>query len=96
MPEANWSPLPPAEAAQVYHLLGDATRLRLLRVLEARPEVCVGDLARALGQSQPLVSNHLARLRRAGLVEPRREGKKVFYRLSSPLVPLLLRPVGGD
>jgi DNA-binding transcriptional ArsR family regulator len=47
----------------------------------------------AVGQPQPTVSNHLAVLRRGGVVEPRRSGHQVFYRITSPLALELLRAV---
>jgi DNA-binding transcriptional ArsR family regulator len=48
-----------------------------------------------VGQSQPLVSRHLAQLRRGGLVGPRRVGKQVFSRIASPLAAWLLEGVGA-
>lgn len=49
-------------------------------------ERCVCDLQRLVGTDMSTVSKHLALLRRAGLVEDRREGLKVFYRLRVPCV----------
>ncbi|MDT8439708.1 MAG: metalloregulator ArsR/SmtB family transcription factor [Wenzhouxiangellaceae bacterium] len=60
-------------------MLGDATRLRLLALLE-REELTVAELARVTRLAQPRVSTHLARLREAGLVADRREGVSVYYR----------------
>lgn len=62
--------------------LGDPTRLRMARALEAGDELCVCDLAWIIGSSQGLVSHHLRQLRAAELVESRREGKLVMYRLT--------------
>lgn len=59
--------------------LGDLTRLRIMRLI-ATMELAVGELAHALGQSQPRVSRHVAILCDAGLAERRREGSWVFLR----------------
>jgi ArsR family transcriptional regulator len=59
---------------------GEQTRLRALALL-AEGELAVGELALALGQSQPRVSRHLRLLTEAGLVERVPEGAWVFYRL---------------
>ena len=59
--------------------LGDMTRLRIMRLI-ATMELAVGELAHALGQSQPRVSRHVAILCDAGLAERRREGSWVFLR----------------
>jgi ArsR family transcriptional regulator len=69
------------ELAQVFKLLSDETRLRILFYLALSPhgELHVTDLCHRLGQSQPAVSHHLALLRVSGLIESRREGKHNFY-----------------
>jgi ArsR family transcriptional regulator len=79
------------EAAQLFRLLGEPTRLRLLLLLGERGELPVGDLAGACGRSQPATSIHLGVLRRAGVVASRREGHLVYYRLGSPFAAELLR-----
>jgi ArsR family transcriptional regulator len=67
------------ELAQVFKLLSDETRLRILFYLAQNVELHVTDLCNRLGQSQPAVSHHLALLRVSGLIESRREGKHNFY-----------------
>jgi ArsR family transcriptional regulator, arsenate/arsenite/antimonite-responsive transcriptional repressor len=77
----------------VFQALGDATRLRILGLL-LTGEVCVCDIHDSLGISQPKASRHLAYLRRAGLVDTRREGLWIHYRLADsrdPLVRTLLQ-----
>ena len=66
---------------QLFKTLSDPTRLRLLNLL-AQGEVCVCDLHGTLGIDQPKVSRHLAQMKRAGLVEARRNGKWMHYRLA--------------
>ena len=67
------------DLSQVFKLLSDETRLRILVYLAQNGELHVTDLCGRLGQSQPAVSHHLALLRVSGLIEPRREGKHNFY-----------------
>lgn len=69
-----------AVAAELLALLGDRTRLTLLHTL-ARGEADVGTLTEACGAARPAVSQHLARLRLAGLVTTRKEGRRVVYAL---------------
>lgn len=63
--------------------LADRTRLRLVSLI-GDAEVCVCFFVEVLRESQPKISRHLAYLRRAGLVEARRDGKWMHYRLSQP------------
>src|SRR3954463_571068 len=67
------------DLAQVFKLLSDETRMRILLYLAQSGELHVTDLCTRLAQSQPAVSHHLALLRVSGLIESRREGKHNFY-----------------
>jgi ArsR family transcriptional regulator len=67
------------DLVQVFKLLSDETRLRILLYLAREGELHVTALCRRLGQSQPAVSHHLALLRVAGLIEARRDGKHNYY-----------------
>jgi ArsR family transcriptional regulator len=69
------------ELVQLFKLLADDTRLRILHYLMQREELNVRALCELLDQSQPAVSHHLALLRGAGIIECRREGKHNFYHL---------------
>lgn len=66
----------------VLTLIADPTRMRLLFALDAAEELCVGDLALALGATEDAVGYGLRMLRTAGLVHRRKEGRMVFYRLA--------------
>jgi ArsR family transcriptional regulator, arsenate/arsenite/antimonite-responsive transcriptional repressor len=66
--------------SRLFKALGDETRLRIVALL-SHGELCVCHLEAALGLSQPRISRHLASLRAAGVVEDRREGSWVYYRL---------------
>jgi len=88
------SPAQPSSAkglAPVFRALGDETRLRIFALL-TKAELCVCEIEDILDLSQSLVSNHLAVLRRAGLVESRRDvedARWVFYRANSPATAAL-------
>lgn len=66
--------------SKLFRALGDETRLRVVALL-AHGELCVCHLQEALHLSQPSVSRHLGVLRAAGVVEARRKGTWVYYRL---------------
>lgn len=75
-------------AARFFRVLGDSTRVRALRLLLDAPtgEHSVGELVEALGAPQSRVSTHLGCLRWCGLVQTRREGKQVYYRIADARV----------
>ena len=72
----------------LFQALGDATRLRILGLL-LTGEVCVCHIHESLKVSQPKASRHLAYLRRAGLVDTRREGLWIYYRLAEAPDPVV-------
>ena len=67
------------DLVRVFKLLSDETRLRILLYLAREGELHVSALCARLKQSQPAVSHHLALLRNAEIIEPRRDGKHNFY-----------------
>jgi len=71
------------DLVQLFKLLSDETRLRILYFLMQQEELNVRALCQLLRQSQPAVSHHLALLRVAGLIESRRDGKHNFYHILS-------------
>jgi DNA-binding transcriptional ArsR family regulator len=66
------------QLADLFHLLGDPTRLRIVLCCLPAP-IAVGDIAAALELSSSLVSHHLRLLRAARIVKAERQGKQVFY-----------------
>ena len=72
--------------AIVGRALGNENRLMILDSL-AEGETCVCDIVRVLGCDQSTVSKHLSLLKNAGLVEERRAGTRVYYRLACPCIP---------
>jgi len=75
--------------AQIFSLLGDRTRVRILHGLMGR-ELCVCDISAVLGMTSSAVSHQLRLLRTAKLVKARKEGKNVFYSLDDGHVHSLL------
>jgi len=75
------------QRAEVMKALAHPSRLMMLDAL-AEGERCVCELQEIVGSSMPTVSRHLAQMRSAGIIDGRREGNMVFYRL---LVPCVLR-----
>jgi len=75
--------------AELLKLLGHPIRLVALAVLQERP-MAVGELLDRMQVAQPVLSQQLAVLRRAGLVSTRREGTRIIYDAEdAPLEPLL-------
>ena len=72
--------------SRLFRALGDETRLRIVALL-SHGELCVCHLEDALRLSQPKVSRHLGILRLAGVVDYRREGSWVYYRLVAQADP---------
>jgi ArsR family transcriptional regulator, lead/cadmium/zinc/bismuth-responsive transcriptional repressor len=90
--------LPADEAARLASLLSlmaDPVRSRILYALDIVDELCVGDLALVLGTSEDAISYGLRILRTAGLVQTRKAGRVVYYRLATnfpePLLEHCLR-----
>lgn len=72
------------QASRLFKALGDETRLRIVALL-SHGELCVCLLESALGLTQSNTSRQLGVLRAAGVVEPRRDGSWVYYRLAPQL-----------
>lgn len=78
-----------AELAEVFHLMGDPSRLGILLLVLDEPR-SVGAIAAATGHSPSLVSHHLRLLRAGRLVRAERRGKQVFYSLDDAHVRSVL------
>lgn len=73
--------------AVIFKALADETRLQMMTLLLDGDELCVCDFIGALGVSQSKASRHLRYLYHAGLVQDRREGTWMHYRLRHDLQP---------
>lgn len=76
----------------VFKCLADETRARMTQLIAQEGELCVCELTAALEQSQPKISRHLALLRSSGLLQDRRAGQWVYYRLH-PQLPAWINEV---
>lgn len=83
----------PAKVA-LFDALADPTRLGVLDALARRPAPA-GDLARALGVTPSRLSNHLARLKRDGLIDVTPHGRERVYRLRHPEIARFLKRAGA-
>lgn len=77
------------DLAELFKTFGDPTRIRILYVL-FEVEVCVCDLAAALGMTQSAISHQLKILKQTHLVKSRREGKSIFYSLADDHVRTII------
>lgn len=83
------------QMAQLFRLLSHPARLRILDALRRQDEACVCHLQSVLKQRQPYISQQLRALRDAGLVESRRDGLYIYYRLSECKVVQVLDAILG-
>ncbi len=70
-------------AVEVFAMLADATRVRIILALRNQQELSVNHLAELVGKSPAAVSQHLAKLRLARMVATRQQAQKIFYRLEN-------------
>lgn len=79
-----------SELAEMFRLLGDPTRVRILFALLEAGELCVCDIAAVVDASETKVSQAMRLLRGSGVVRNRRAGRNVFYRLDDAHVRMVL------
>ena len=79
---------PFADRAEIFKALADKTRLHILALLAAE-ELCVCELVAVFDLTQPSISQHLRKLRQAGLVKERKTAQWVFYALDGSAFPLV-------
>lgn len=77
------------DAAILLKALSNEKRLVVVCIL-SKGEISVGELEKIIGLSQSALSQHLARLRRDGIVKTRREAQTIYYSLSNPHAKALL------
>jgi ArsR family transcriptional regulator len=77
------------ELADLYKLIGDSTRIRILWAL-SESEMCVCDLCALLKMKQPAISHQLKNLKQARIIKNRRDGKIIYYSLKDEHIRKLL------
>ena len=75
--------------SEFFKVLGDETRMKIINAL-SHGELCVSDIAAALGMTQSAISHQLRILKQNKLVKSRREGKSVFYSLADEHVRMII------
>ncbi len=78
-------------ARDVFTMLADVTRIKIILALGDHGELAVGDLASIVQRNSPAVSQHLAKMRMAKMVTSRQDGTSVFYRLTDEHALALVR-----
>lgn len=78
------------ELRTLFKALANDNRLRILHAVHRHGELCVNDIADAIGLSAQAVSNHLQRLADQAIVASRRDAHRVLYRIVDPCVPGLM------
>lgn len=75
------------QPTQLFKILSDETRLRIIMLIDLETELCVCELISALTVSQPSISRNLAQLRKSGLLVDRKYKQWVFYAINPELAP---------
>ncbi|PHS37132.1 MAG: transcriptional regulator [Sulfurovum sp.] len=83
------------EKAKIFALLGNEVRLKMMTVFVNVDSVCVCDLSDILKMNQSPISQHLRKLKDAGLLESKREGMTIFYSIPSDQKEILLSLIKG-
>lgn len=78
-----------ADISEIFKLLGDPTRMRILAALRIR-ELCVGDISAIMEISMSGVSHQLRFLKKSRIVKTRREGKMIYYSLDDGHIEKLI------
>lgn len=68
---------------EIFRALGDPTRLRIIQMLAENGEVCVCKIVEELGMNQPAISQHIAKLKQAKLLNSRKQGQWIYYSLNT-------------
>lgn len=79
-----------AHVAELFSAFSDTSRVRILSVI-VEQEMNISSLAKLIGVTESAVSHHMRGLRQMRLVQSRREGKEVFYRVEDPHVIALFQ-----
>ncbi|MBL7190521.1 winged helix-turn-helix transcriptional regulator [bacterium] len=79
--------------SELFSALSDPIRFRIVRILDQNRELCIQDLSELFGLSQPTISRKLGELRRVGILQDQRVGKRVFYKWSPDFDKMEFRSV---
>jgi len=79
-----------SQLAQMNNMLGNETRLKIMYIIYKEQQVCVCDLSDILNMTVPAVSQHLKKLRNAGLLVSKKVGQTIFYSINMNMMEQLL------
>ena len=72
--------------AKIFHALSDPLRVKVVKLLAKKKELCACEIQAAISESQSSTSYHIGLLRKAGIVTAEKRGVWAYYKLSSPMV----------
>lgn len=73
------------DPVQLFKCLADETRLKSVLLIQLEQELCVCELVMALDEIQPKISRHLGQLKKAGILQDRKQSQWVYYRINDEL-----------
>lgn len=79
-----------SDLEELFKILANDTRLKLLHALLRSKEMCVSDLCEVLSMKPQAISNQLQRLHDKGIVESRRDGNQIHYQIIDPCISSLI------
>ena len=81
------------ECIELFRAFADKTRQEIIFVFAAKKEICVNDIAENFTLSRPTVSHHLNIMKRAKVLNTRKDGKEVYYSVNKPYIKGLLKSI---
>ncbi len=81
------------ECLELFRAMADKTRQEIIMVFAAQKEICANDIAKNFVLSRPTISHHLNLMRRAKLLNSRKDGKEVFYSINKSYIKRLITSV---
>lgn len=84
------------ECSVFFNAFADKTRQEIIMIFSSEKELCASEIANKFTLSRPAVSHHLNLLKRAKILNTRKEGKEIFYTINKPYIKNLLSAVLKD
>jgi ArsR family transcriptional regulator, arsenate/arsenite/antimonite-responsive transcriptional repressor len=91
--QASLNSCPAEECMQMLRALSDETRQKILSLFFVNKELCVNDIAKNFTLSRPTISHHLNLMKRAKLLNTRKEGKEIYYSFNRIYVVKLMESI---
>ncbi|MBU4227916.1 metalloregulator ArsR/SmtB family transcription factor [bacterium] len=81
------------ECLELLRALSDKTRQEIIKIFTEKKELCVSDITKKFTLSRPTISHHLNLMKRAGLLNARKEGREIYYSFNKPYVTELMQSI---